>query len=173
MVKKWFIHLFILLIFSAHAAFSQDLTAKLNQKISPNFSGTSLDNALRLFAQQYSLNLIMSSDVQGRVNVQLYNVSLSDALNAILKVNGYHYIVENDVILVKPFDTNINGELETHVFKLLYLDGFKLKTTLEPLLSPKGKIEARLEFLARMYETNKAKQDEEKVAGGDSPAGEE
>lgn len=118
------------------------LQETLQTRVSPKFVGASIQEVLRLFAHQYALNLVVGGDVTGKVTVQLEDVTLADALNAILKTNGYHYIVENDVILVKPFDRDVNGELVTRVFPLRYLDGFELKKTLEPMLSPKGKIEA-------------------------------
>lgn len=144
MFKKRLITILCIVLFTSVYSFSEDMEKLLQQRVSPNFSGTSLENALKVFARQYSLNLIMSGGVAGNVNVQLYDVTLENALNAILKVNGYHFIVKDDIILVKPFEHAINGELNTKVYKLLYLDGFKLKTTLEPLLSARGKMEALL-----------------------------
>ncbi len=117
-----------------------DLEKKLQQKVSPKFNGASITEVLKLFARQHSLNLVVSGDVKGRVSVQLFNVTLADALNTILKSMGYHYIVENDVLLVKPFNKNINGERVTRVFILKYLNGYHLMATLQPLLSSKGKM---------------------------------
>jgi type IV pilus secretin PilQ/predicted competence protein len=136
--------LLALILFFASSAHAWDLNDKLNQKVSTTFSGTSLENALRLLAQQYSLNLIMSGEISGRVNVRLVDVKLADALNALLKVNGYHYIISEDVVLVKAFDSAMNGELETKVYPVYYLDGYKLRETIQPLLSAKGRIEALL-----------------------------
>lgn len=138
--KNLFIIVFT--IVSLCGLFARDIDEILNQNVSTKFAGASIQEVLRVLARQYSLNLVVGGDIQGSVTVQLDNVTLSDVLNSILKTHGYHYVVDNNVILVKPFELNINGELSTKVFKLKYLDGFNLKTTLEPLLSPKGKLEA-------------------------------
>ncbi len=117
-----------------------DLETKLQQKVSPRFNGASITEVLKLFARQHSLNLVVSGDVKGRVSVQLFDVTLADALNTILKSMGYHYVVENDVLLVKPFNKEINGERVTRVYALNYINGFHLMATLQPLLSSKGKM---------------------------------
>jgi len=128
----------ILLTFSLAAS---DMDEKLNTQVSPKFVGASIQEVLRVLSRQYSLNLVVGDDITGTVTVQLDNVTLSDALNAVLKTHGYHYVVDNNVIFVKPFDQEINGELSTKVFQLKYLDGFNVKASLEPLLSAKGRIE--------------------------------
>ncbi|MFZ0388916.1 MAG: secretin and TonB N-terminal domain-containing protein [Calditrichia bacterium] len=117
------------------------LQETLNRKISAHFQNTSLPDVLRLLARQNGLNLVVGSTVNGAVTIQLTDVSLADALNAILKSHGYHYVVQNEILLVKPFELEVNGELETRIFKLNYLDGFQLETTVAPLLSSKGKIQ--------------------------------
>ncbi len=118
-----------------------DLSQKLEKHISASFKNTSLTNVLRVLASQNNLNLVIGEGVRGKVTIQLNNVSLADALNVILKSQGCHYIVKNNILLVKPFESTVNGELESRIIKLKYLDGFQLQTTLAPLLSGKGKIE--------------------------------
>jgi type IV pilus assembly protein PilQ len=120
---------------------ASDIDEKLNMQVSPKFVGASIQEVLRVLSRQYSLNMVVGDEIRGSVTVQLDNVTLSDALNAVLKSHGYHYVVDNNVIYVKAFDQEINGELSAKVFSLKYLDGYNLKATLEPLLSSKGKIE--------------------------------
>lgn len=120
---------------------ASDIDQKLNMQVSPKFVGASIQEVLRVLSRQYSLNMVVGDEIKGTVTVQLDNVTLSDALNAVLKSHGYHYVVDDNVIYVKPYDQDVNGELSVKVFSLKYLDGFNLKATLEPLLSSKGKIE--------------------------------
>ena len=116
----------------------------LKQKISTNFVNTSLERVVRVLSNQYGLNIIIGGQAEGKVTIQLTDVTLADALDAILKAQGYHYVLGNDVIFVKPLKMDVNGELSTKVFELKYLEGFSLKASLAPLLSAKGKIEALL-----------------------------
>jgi type IV pilus secretin PilQ/predicted competence protein len=139
-VRKTFQFIIAILILITNLSASE-IEEKLNMQVSPKFVGASIQEVLRVLSRQYSLNLVVGDEIRGSVTVQLDNVTLSDALNAVLKSNGYHYVVDNNVIYVKPFSQDINGELSTKVFQLKYLDGYNLKSTLEPLLSTKGKLE--------------------------------
>ena len=138
-IKRWINILVLILIplFLARA----DISEKLQKQISANFKNTSLTDVLRILASQNNLNLVIGEGVNGKVTVQLNKVSLADALSTILKSRGCHYLVQNNILLVKSFENNVNGELESSIMKLKYLDGFQLQTTLSPLLSGKGKIE--------------------------------
>ncbi len=143
-MKWWRLGLIILLIFTSYLLGQDDLEKKLNTRVSVNFQKTSITDVLRILASQNSINLVIGEGITGDVTVQLNNVTLSDALSTILKSHGYHYIIQNGIVLVKPFNTEVNGELTTEIIQLKYLDGFEVKTTIEPLLSPKGKVEALL-----------------------------
>ncbi|OPX35110.1 hypothetical protein B1H10_02020 [candidate division KSB1 bacterium 4484_188] len=143
MVKFWTV-VCLVLIFITQGISQDNLADKLDKRISTNFQNTSIANVLRILASQNKLNLVVGDGVKGKVTVQLSDVSLRDALNMILKSHGFHYLVQNDIVLVKPFGETVNGEQVTKIIKLKYLDGMDLKSTLQPLLSTKGKIEALL-----------------------------
>ena len=136
----WRIFIFLLILASLLQA-QQDLETKLQKNISANFSYTPITDVLRMLASQNNINLVVGEGVSGKVTLQLTNVPLKDALTSILKSQGFHYVVQNDIIFVKPFDKKVNGELTSEVIKLNYVDGLLLKTSLEPLLSEKGKLE--------------------------------
>lgn len=144
MIKKTFLLVIGLLLVLQTTAFSMDISEVLKQKVSTNFVNTPLERVIRVLSNQYNLNIIVGGDASGRVTIHLTNVELGSALNAILKSQGYHYIVGEDVLFVKPLKMDVNGELETRVFNLKYIDGYSLKNSLLPLLSAKGKIEALL-----------------------------
>jgi len=130
----------IFVILVCQLGFATDINEKLQQTVSPKFNNASITDVLKLFARQNGLNLVVSGDVVGRVSVQLSDVTLAEALNSILKSMGYHYVVDNDVIIVKPFNKEMNGERVTRIFQLKYINAFFLMTTVTPLLSSKGKM---------------------------------
>lgn len=119
-----------------------DLDKKLQQRVSPSFNQISLEKAVNLLARQYNLNIIISGKIAGNISLQLQDVKLEDALNYILLANGYHFITDDNVILVKPYGQAMSGELQTRVFQLKYIDGIYASKALESLISEKGKVHA-------------------------------
>ncbi len=130
----------VIVLLLCQLSFATDIQEKLQQIVSPMFNGASITEVLKLFARQNGLNLVVGGEVKGRVSVQLTNVTLADALNSILKSMGYHYVIDHDVIIVKAFKSEMNGERVTRIFQLKYLNAFFLMNTVTPLLSEKGKI---------------------------------
>lgn len=114
----------------------------LSPKLTMNFKDADILNVLRMLSKQNHLNLVASNDVKGKVTVHFNNVSLDDALETILKANGYDYYIEKDIIFVKSIDSDRNASLETKVYDLKYIDALDIKETLTPFLSKKGKMEA-------------------------------
>ena len=55
---------------------------------------------LTIIAQEYGLNLILSSAVSGRITYDIENTSLRDGFNAILRSSGLTYVIEGNIIRV-------------------------------------------------------------------------
>ena len=111
-------------------------------KLTMNFKDADILNVLRMLSKQNHLNLVASNDVKGKVTVHFSEVSLDDALETILKANGYDYYIEKDIIFVKPIDSDRNTSVVTKVYDLNYVDANDIKETLTPFLTKKGKMEA-------------------------------
>jgi type II secretory pathway component GspD/PulD (secretin) len=114
--------------------------AGLNNKVSLQFSNAPLANVLRLFAIQNELNVVNSDKLEGTVTLTLTNVRVHNALDAILKVNGYNWFQNDDVIIVKAKDDDVAGELMTQVYRLTYVDGQSVSDAIENVLTNKGKV---------------------------------
>jgi len=114
---------------------------KFDATVSLNFNEAKLMDILRLLAAQHNLNLITGNDVKGEVTVTLQDVRLSTALDAILKVNGYDWFVQGNIVVVKPGDMEMAGELTTRIYKLNYVDASAVSTALTNVLTPKGKVQ--------------------------------
>ncbi|MFQ6612728.1 MAG: secretin and TonB N-terminal domain-containing protein [Fidelibacterota bacterium] len=109
--------------------------------VSLNFRDADLQEILRLLAVQNNLNVIASDDVKGKVTVTLNDVTLGAALDAILKVNGYDWFLQENIVVVKPSDFEMSGELETRVYKLEYVDASAVSTAIINVLTTKGKLQ--------------------------------
>ncbi|MDX8401801.1 MAG: secretin N-terminal domain-containing protein [Mariprofundaceae bacterium] len=71
-----------------------------------------IQTALALFARKYRLNIIPDRDVTGRLTVSFSDLSLPQAMDAMLRVNGFYYEVDGDIIRVH--------RLETRMFEIDY-----------------------------------------------------
>lgn len=111
----------------------------LNKTGSLNFRGAPLLDVLRLLAEQNNLNIIAGEELDGDITVKLNDVNLADALDAILKVNGYSWFIQGNIVVIKPTADEMAGELTTRVYQLNYIDAISLASALSNVLSSKGK----------------------------------
>ncbi len=123
------------------AARRQNRRAELPGTVSMNFKSADLVDILRLLAIQHHLNIITGPDVEGEVSVSLKDVELWSALDAILKVNGFDWFQQGNIVVVKPQESEMFGELETRVYKMNYVDAGALSSALGNVLSEKGKVQ--------------------------------
>jgi hypothetical protein len=60
-----------------------------------DFQGAPLEDVIRTIAKQLNLNILMDpGSLPGTVTMELYNVKLSEALDALLKLKGRGYVIE-------------------------------------------------------------------------------
>jgi type IV pilus secretin PilQ/predicted competence protein len=114
----------------------------LDNRLTMNFKDADILSILRLLSKQNDLNLVANKDVRGKITVHFNEVRLEEALETILKANGYDYYIERDIIFVKPMDSERSSTMTTRVFDLQYVDAFDLKETLTSFMSKRGKVEA-------------------------------
>ncbi len=157
-MKRCSIIVLILLTSFCFAGPSTSLNRLLLKKIvNLEFRATDIKDVLRLISRQYGLNLVISSEIKGEVSLSLNNVSLQDALTAILNANGFHYVVENDILLVKALNRSVLGELDSRVYKLHYTDAIDVLETVNTLLTAKGS--AQVMHLVKTEEVKEMRSD--------------
>jgi type IV pilus secretin PilQ/predicted competence protein len=106
------------------------------------FREVDIKDVLRQLAKQYNLNIVFSESVKGLITVQLHDVTVEEALDSIITINGFVYTKKGRVIKVTtPQEAEREGK-QTKVFRLNNADATKMKETLKKVLSPEGTIEA-------------------------------
>lgn len=115
------------------------------------FRNADIRDALTLIAEEYDLNIVMSEDVTGRVNLRLKGASLHNTLDAILISRGLDYEIRDNIIRVAGAEV-IESEREkrltrreleplvSEVVVLQYLDANDLKPTIEKMLTSRGTV---------------------------------
>lgn len=111
-----------------------------DKKISLEFESVSIVTVLNMIAQQNGLNLVVSGDVEKEVSVRLDNVGLAAALEALLAPNELNYYMTDDIIVVKPIEVKVVGELKSRVIVLKYLAAATASKALQSRKSERGSV---------------------------------
>jgi type IV pilus assembly protein PilQ len=77
--------------------------------ISLNLRDADLADVLRSIGELSGLNFVVYPEVRGTVTVSLTDVPWDQALDLILRINGYGYILEGKVVLVGPLARLADG----------------------------------------------------------------
>ncbi|MBU1933106.1 MAG: hypothetical protein KKC66_04320 [Candidatus Omnitrophica bacterium] len=132
----------ILLFFFLIFYFSSEVFPQEDKDvISVDFRDTEIGDALRLLSKQHNLNIIISEYVKGPITAQFSNVTVQEAIDAIVTINGYAYTKRGNVIKVTSPEA---AELEpavTRLFKLNNATASELKESFAKVLSETGNIE--------------------------------
>ncbi|MBX3374395.1 MAG: hypothetical protein KF817_11215 [Phycisphaeraceae bacterium] len=118
------------------------------QSVTLAVQDTDLGQVLAMLAIQFEKNIITSRNVSATINANLFDVSLDEALHAILDVNGYGYRSEGNFIYIYTLTELEEMEArkrrrESRIYELDYLSAKDALEMIEPLLSDGGKAVAR------------------------------
>jgi type IV pilus assembly protein PilQ len=104
-----------------------------------------LNEVLRMLSLQLEKNILPSKEVRGTVTANLYDVTVREALDAILKANGFDYRENGNVIYVYTQKELQDMEkaarkTETRVFRLYYTPAANAVTMIKPVLSTESQV---------------------------------
>lgn len=110
---------------------------RFSQKISLDYKDADLTNVLRSLAWTYKLNIVTSPEVKGKVTINLKDVTVKEALEAILTINGLVYSERVGIIYIAPGDPE-TVEMQSEVIFLKYISSSESANLLRKLISSKG-----------------------------------
>jgi len=111
--------------------------------ISMTVKHTDIAELFEMLSRQHHVNIVLSPGVEGSVSVNLYDVSIQDAIAAIATAAGF--VVEsknNQYIIAKPAEagkTIAGGLKQIKTFKIQYSDATKTGDIVKKYLSPYGR----------------------------------
>jgi len=114
---------------------------------------TDLGQVLEMLAIQFQKNIITSRNVSATINANLFDVTLDEALHAILEVNGFGFRSEGNFIYIYT-QTELDEiearkrRRESRTFELDHVAARDAREMIEPLLSEGGQAVARGEVAA-------------------------
>lgn len=109
-----------------------------NKKISIDYQEASLVSVLKALSYSFNLNLVTTKDIKGTVSANLKNITIDEALEAILNVNGYSFVRKNDIIYVMSAK---EMEMVVQPFHLSFLEAADAKQVLSKTISTQGDIQ--------------------------------
>lgn len=109
--------------------------------VSLNYKDANLSTVLRSLAVTHQLNLVTTSDIQGKVTVSLHDVPVEEALRAILSVNGYTFTKKDSLIYITPGLGSEKINLVTETIALSYLPALEAERIISRWISANGTIE--------------------------------
>jgi type IV pilus assembly protein PilQ len=113
--------------------------------IEMHVSDAGLLEVLRMLSLKSQRNIIASKSVDGRVTANLYNVTIREALDAILQSNGYVYREKGNFIFVYSAKELADQEkasrvMSTEVFHLYYTPAANAASMIKPVLSTESQV---------------------------------
>jgi len=151
---KYLQHLALALFLStASIGFAQEVDSKeqeVEQVVIDQFgtvdlvvNETEVTQVLEMLAIQSQKNIIASNNVTGAVSANLYDVTFNEALDAILRVNGFGYIEEGNFVYVYTLEElatieHAQRKTESRIYELQYLSATDANEFVIPLLSESG-----------------------------------
>lgn len=112
------------------------------RQFSLEFRDLELRDVLKILAQESGRNIIIPDSITGRVTLSLDKITLTDALDVILRSHGLGYITDKGVIrIVKFSEAELAGEeLLTEVITVNYARAADLVSQIKGILTPRGTV---------------------------------
>ncbi len=131
-------------ITSPPAATNHEMTEE-TLAVSLDFKEAEIADVLNALAKAYGLNIIAGKEITGKVSVSLKDVSLDNALNAILALNKYAYTRSENIITIVAEDQS----LITEVLSLEFAEASDVSDLFKNVLSEHGdlKVNSKLNEL--------------------------
>jgi type II secretory pathway component GspD/PulD (secretin) len=113
--------------------------------VSLTLTDTPITEAMAMLSKQNRVNILVSKEVIGNVSLNLYDVSIDNAVKAIAKAAGYITEYHNGIYyIVNPTSSGKfnRGVTQIKTYKVLYSDSRAIETILKNHLSNFGKVTA-------------------------------
>jgi len=100
-----------------------------------NFKDARVQDAIRLIAGQFGLNVVIGKSSGGTLTASLTNVTVEQAMATVSEATGCEYTLQDNVLVVNP------AGLKSQVFPLRYLDPVATAEAVVKILSPQGLVQ--------------------------------
>ncbi len=118
------------------------IQAEGNERFTLNFRNMPIEQVFELLSRKDKVNIIVSKGVSGPVSVNLYNVTLKEAIQSVANAGGYWVEVRNgDYVILTRETTELPGSsTQVKALKVQYSDTNQIAGLLTQYKSRYGKI---------------------------------
>lgn len=111
-----------------------------NRTYDVSFRQASLRESLQFLSWIAAVNIMMPEGTEGTVNVSFKNITIADAINAIVKANQLEYALEGTVIRIGKSEQfkDAGEDLKTETIRLRYAPAAEMAEKVKTLLSGRG-----------------------------------
>ncbi|MBU1043692.1 MAG: hypothetical protein KJ915_04755 [Candidatus Omnitrophica bacterium] len=146
MKNKLLFSVILLIVLSLLCFSGQVYATDINTvKIDLDVKNMSILDVLRLLAEQGQVNIVASRNVQGRVTAKLNDITVAQALDAVLTANNFLFVEDKGIIRVLTQQDVLQQEqTEKLVSRVFFLSNVKvadLRQVLNSTKSPRGRVE--------------------------------
>lgn len=113
-----------------------------DRKYDISFRQASLRETLQFLSWIADVNIMVPEGIDGVVNVNFRDITISNAMNAVIKANSLEYTVEGGVVRIGKSDQfkDTGEDLKTETFRLRFAPAVEMKEKIATLLSERGSV---------------------------------
>ncbi|MGI9324249.1 MAG: type II secretion system protein GspD [Pseudomonadales bacterium] len=131
---------------SLHAAAPQISYDADRELLSLNFRNVDIAEVMEMMSRKHRINILLGSGVQGSLSLNLYDVSIAEAIHAIANAAGYAVDRRGTTYFVVPHSEvgkyGHSTVTDVKSFEIHYADPSAVATLLQPYLSSYGQLTA-------------------------------
>jgi type II secretory pathway component GspD/PulD (secretin) len=126
----------------ALAAQAQAPRPAAEQRISLNFRATPIEEIFDVLSRRDGTNIILTRGVTGNISVNLYNVTVRDAIHRVAQAAGYLVEERNGDYIIHSRETSpdVLGATQIKTFKVQYSDVKQVADIVSKYVSRNGKV---------------------------------
>ncbi|MBI2400838.1 MAG: hypothetical protein HYV23_07275 [Deltaproteobacteria bacterium] len=122
---------------SAHSAAPQGQLDEETRLFSIEVRDAEISDVLRALAQQSGLNIILGQGVEGKVSLSFKDIPFRDAMEMVIKANGFMYTVQNNIMWVGR-KVDLTDEMRVEIVRLNNADPGTAAQQLKGIISETG-----------------------------------
>ena len=135
-----------------------------NTIVSFSFKDTPIKDALRAVAISNDLNMVIADGISGNVTMNLKDITLRQAIDKIIHLHNAEYVIDGNILTIKPVTVAYKGGRITRIYRLRYADAENIRNVIKNIASNDSLVEVFHPEFLNYDEAGKNRKEAGKVA---------